>query len=67
MKYSNDKYFSCYSPNLKEYLVSNGFEVKSQFVNVHTSKTCWIFDRTDSLSVYLTQWTKNKSNINILD
>lgn len=31
MKYSKDKYFSCYSPNLKEYLVSNGFDILTSF------------------------------------
>ena len=61
MIYEKDKYFSCYSPNLKEYLINNGFEVKYQFVNVHNDKTCWVFDRNDTISIYLTQWAKNKN------
>lgn len=65
MRYLKEKYFSCYSPNLKDYLVSNGFEVKCQFVNLHTNKTCWIFNRTENLSIYLVQWTKNRNNIKI--
>ena len=60
MKYSKEQYFSCYSPNLKEYLVSNGFEIKYQFIHNRENKTCWVFDKTDMLSVYLEQWSKNK-------
>lgn len=62
MKYLKDEYFSCYSPNLKDYLVDNGFEIEQQFVNIHTEKTCWVFKRTDKLSVYLVQWSKNKND-----
>lgn len=40
MKYSKDKYFSCYSPNLKEYLVSNGFDILTSFVHIRENKTC---------------------------
>lgn len=63
MKYNKDDYFSCYSPNLKEYLVSNGFDVKTSFIHVRENKTCWIFDRTPDLAVFLEQWSKNKSKL----
>lgn len=63
MRYSKEEYFSCYSPNLKEYLESNGFMVKTSFVHVRENKTCWIFDRTSELSVYLEQWSNNRKNI----
>lgn len=53
MKYSKEEYFSCYSPNLKEYLVNNGFDVIASFVHIKNNKTCWVFKRVDSLSVYL--------------
>lgn len=60
MKYSKEEYFSCYSPNLKEYLVNNGFDVIASFVHIKNNKTCWVFKRVDGLSVYLEQWTKNR-------
>ena len=63
MKYAKEEYFSCYSPNLKEYLELNGFVVKKSFVHIRENKTCWVFDRTPELSVYLEQWTNNKKNI----
>lgn len=62
MKYSKEEYFSCYSPNLKEYLVSNGFEVVASFVHIRENKTCWVFEKSDELSVYLERWSKNKNN-----
>lgn len=63
MIYSKEKYFSCYSPNLKAYLELNGFVVIHTFIHVRENKTCWVFDRTPELSVYLEQWSKNKKNI----
>lgn len=65
MKYSKEKYFSCYSPNLKEYLVSNGFDILTSFIHVRENKTCWIFEKNDNLSIYLEQWTKNKNNVKL--
>jgi hypothetical protein len=63
MRYSKEEYFSCYSPNLKEYLELNGFSVKTSFIHVRENKTCWIFERTPDLAVFLEQWTRNKNNI----
>lgn len=65
MKYSKDKYFSCYSPNLKEYLVSNGFDILTSFIHIRENKTYWIFEKNDNLSIYLEQWTKNKNNVKL--
>lgn len=63
MKYSKEEYFSCYSPNLKEYLELNGFIVKHSFVHIRENKICWVFDRTKELSAYLEQWSKNRKKI----
>lgn len=60
MIYDNSKYFSCYSPNLKKYLEGNGFEIINSFINFKTEKICWIFEKTDELSKFLTIWTNNK-------
>lgn len=65
MKWEKEKYFSCYSPNLKNYLVTNGFDVIASFVHVRENKTCWVFERTGELCVYLEQWTDNKKNLKI--
>lgn len=63
MKYNYDEYFSCYSPNLKEYLVNNGFKIENEFVHIRENKTCWVFKRVPELSVYLEQWSKNRKHI----
>lgn len=63
MKYSKELYFSCYSPNLKEYLELNGFVVIARFVHIRENKTCWVFNRTSELSVYLEQWSNNRKNV----
>lgn len=60
MKYPRELYYSCYSPNQKEYLELNGFEVFNSFVNIKTKKTCWVFKRTPDLAVYLEQWSNNR-------
>ena len=61
MKYNDrTKYFSCYSPNLKDYLIRNGFEFIYSFTHTRENKVCWVFNKTEELSVYLEQWTKNK-------
>lgn len=60
MKYSKEEYFSCYSPNLKEYLERNGFEPITSFVHIRENKTCWVFEKVPELSVYLEQWTRNR-------
>lgn len=60
MKYSQEEYFSCYSPNLKDYLINNGFEIYTQFVHVRENKICWVFKRVPSLSIYLEQWSRNR-------
>lgn len=45
MKYEKEKYFSCYSPNLKEYLERNGFKPITSFVHIRENKTCWVFEK----------------------
>lgn len=64
MKYSQEEYFSCYSPNLKEYLIDNGFEVYTTFIHIRENKICWVFKRVPEMSIYLEQWSKNRRKIN---
>ena len=63
MKFPKELYYSCYSPNLKEYLELNGFQVYRTFVHFREHKTCWVFKKTPEITVYLEQWTKNRKNI----
>lgn len=63
MKFPQDEYFLCYSPNLKEYLVDNGFEVFKQFTHIRENKICWVFKRVPEMSIYLEQWSKNRSKL----
>lgn len=60
MKYDNETYFSCYSPNLKEFLEDNGFEIIKKFVHIKKDTTCWVFKRDERLSLFLAQWSKNR-------
>lgn len=63
MKFPREEYFSCYSPNLRDYLELNGFIPVRIFRHARENKTCWVFDRTPELSVYLEQWSENRKNI----
>lgn len=63
MKFSREEYFSCYSPNLRDYLELNGFVPVHTFRHARENKTCWVFDRTPELAVYLEQWSENRKNI----
>ena len=63
MKYDNETYFSCYSPNLKEFLEENGFEIVKKFVHIKKDTTCWVFKRDERLSLFLAQWSKNRQRI----
>lgn len=60
MKYPTDKFYSCYSPALKDYLENFGFEPDHTFKHIHTGKTCWVFEKSEVLTLHLGNWTKNK-------
>lgn len=60
MIYQKEKYFSCYSPNLRSFLESNGFKVIATFEHVREKKVCWVFDRVPELSKYLEEWSSMK-------
>lgn len=53
MRYEREHFYSCYSPNQKEYLEINGFVVVASFRHIETKKMCWVFERTPELAVYL--------------
>lgn len=61
MKYPRETYYSCYSPNQKEYLEINGFKVIDTFRHIKTQKVCWVFERVPEMSIYLEQWSNNRN------
>lgn len=62
MKFEKEKYFSCYSPKLMEFLEEFDFEPVEVFKNINTGKTCWVYEKDDRIGIYLEMWTKNKNN-----
>lgn len=64
MKYNTtetkEKYYSCYSPKLKEYLVDKGLEIFDSFKNLETNKYCFIFTKNDKLQECLNNWSQGK-------
>lgn len=56
-----NKYFYCYSWNLKEFLLSNG--QVSIVVGIHpkTHKKYWVFNGTEQLNNLLTEWKLRKN------
>lgn len=60
MKYPKEEYYSCYSPRLKDDLLSNGYDIYDEFTHLKTTNHCWVFERNDSLNKFLTQWSELK-------
>ena len=64
MKYSTEKIFHCYSPNLREFLENNGMETCIKpFRNSKTNKICWCFEKTPELNILLKEWTDSRQYI----
>ena len=57
---NNPMIFSCYSPPLQKFLSTFGIFPFDEFKNLKNGNTCWLYEKTDNLSTYLTQWTNNK-------
>lgn len=54
-------YYKCYSTNLYDYLIKEGFKSFEFGINPKTNKKFWLFKMTDSLSFALTKWTNMKN------
>jgi len=64
MRYSTEKIFHCYSPNLKNFLERNGLKTCIEpFRNLKTNRTCWCFERSSELSELLEEWTESRKYI----
>lgn len=56
-----NKYFYCYSYNLKTFLLENGHRFITSSVNPKTNKKFWIFEGTNELNHLLDVW-KNREH-----
>lgn len=52
-----NKYFYCYSYNLKQFLVANGHRYITHSVNTNTQKKFWVFEGTIELNRLLDIWS----------
>lgn len=55
-----NRYFYCYSYNLKCFLVENGYRYIVNSVNSNTQKKFWVFEGTDGLNKLLDAWRTRK-------
>lgn len=51
-----NRYFYCYSYNLKCFLKSNGLSFITAAVNMNTHKKYWVFEGTEELNKLLDVW-----------
>lgn len=51
-----NRYFYCYSYNLKCFLIENGKRFITSSVNKNTNKKFWVFEGTDELNKLLDIW-----------
>lgn len=54
------EWYKCYSINLLRFIKAHNIRYDSKFVNKTTEKTCWLFKKTDELSIILKAYTNSK-------
>lgn len=54
------KFYRCFSPHQKDFLIENGCEYIYSYRNNATNKIAWVFVECDRLSSLLSMWSKNK-------
>lgn len=59
-KNRNQKYYKCYSHNLRNFIEAHGIYPISSGVNGRTNKVFHLFTMTDELSDILTNWSNHK-------
>ena len=55
-----NRYFYCYSYNLKEFLRSNGLRFITAAVNMNTQKKYWVFEGDQELNRLLDVWKSRR-------
>lgn len=56
----NNEFFYCYSPRLKNHLLSKGERFICVGVHERTGKKFWLFPQTERLGEILTEWKSRK-------
>lgn len=56
-----NRYFYCYSYNLKEFFKENGLRFVAASVNMNTQKKCWVFEGDEKLNELLGVWRSRRS------
>lgn len=59
-----NRYFYCYSYNLKEFLRSSGLRFVAASVNYNTQKKYWVFEGTEQLNELLDLWRSRRETHN---
>lgn len=55
-----NRYFYCYSYNLKCFLIENGHKFITNSINSNTHKKYWVFEGTEELNKLLDIWKTRK-------
>lgn len=54
----NNKYFYCYNPIKKNFILEHGESYIDSDTNISTGRKYWIFVRNNKLNTILIQWRK---------
>lgn len=55
-----NKYFYCYSPNMKKFFCENGLRYVMRSVHEKTKKPFWVFESGNDVTALLNKWKENK-------
>lgn len=55
--------FECYSTKLHGFLTMKGIRYEYTFIHNRTGKRAWVYKMDAKLSIILTQWRANKSQL----
>ena len=55
-----NKYFYCYSWNLKEFFIEHGIPIIMYSKNTNTNKTFWVFENSLKITELLDIWRSHK-------
>lgn len=58
-----EKYFYCYSYNLKEFIVGNGIKPIMSSIHNKTNKKFWVFENSKYIKECLDLWRLRKNNL----
>lgn len=62
MIYPQSKFFTCFSPRIKNNLEEFGYSPETEYKDIKTDKLCWVYKRTNELNMYLGMTKYNAQN-----